>query len=97
MMLTPIEKSVLTECQTFRSLGELQLDLSPLFDIDSVRSSVRFLRRRRLLDVFADGLGEPLYHRSELGERVLAEQRSKERAIRRRRHLHLADVLDARD
>jgi hypothetical protein len=76
MMLSPIEKSVLASCAPGQeiSLGELQSDLFPLFDPDSVRAACSFLRRRLLLtqSEFA------AFERTDLGTRVLAEQRRKE-------------------
>ena len=79
MMLSPLEKAVLLHCEPGLelTLGELQTELFPLFDPDSVRSACSFLRRRLLV---TEGFGS--FERTELGSRVLTEQRRKERAAR---------------
>jgi hypothetical protein len=73
MILNPVEKNALAECEQPLMLGELDQLLAP-HDKELVRSAIVFLHRVRLVDQ----LGSGHYVRTELGDRVLGLQTRRE-------------------
>ncbi len=77
--LNPIEKAVLASCEEWRSLSELQDDLSLEFRADRIESALAYLRRRDLVRELYDGesrLSAPAaYTQTFAGVLVLLDQR----------------------
>jgi predicted transcriptional regulator len=80
MMLNPVEKSILTECEQPRRFEELASDLLPEFEPESIRSALSFLVRRWLIE-----REHGRYKRTDLGQRVLRRQGQREAAEHHRR------------
>lgn len=80
MMLNPVEKSILSECEQPRRFEELASDLLPEYSPESIRSALSFLVRRWLVHQ-----EHGLYNRTDLGERVLRRQHQRETAEHHRR------------